>query len=236
MQPGGGGPGPEAPGAAAGAPPAAGPARTASAPPLWALPGMDLSPVLSPRQQALAQTVAARLRSRRGPGRAQAPREGAATDSREALRGGPADANSSSTVIDDDLGSAVQSKLTTHQAQRGFFVRIVAQRELEVSEDKWIEVLARHAAQGLNRITGSKLRSARTGGASTLTAPDMSEEALIRQTRFRWPLAEVMSPYSLLYMAWTYFMMAVSAPDPSAERRREARQHAGPGTDAPREG
>ena len=216
MQPGGGGPGPEAPGAAAGAPPAAGPARTASAPPLWALPGMDLSPVLSPRQQALAQTVAARLRSRRGPGRAQAPREGAATDSREALRGGPADANSSSTVIDDDLGSAVQSKLTTHQAQRGFFVRIVAQRELEVSEDKWIEVLARHAAQGLNRITGSKLRSARTGGGSTLTAPDMSEEALIRQTRFRWPLAEVMSPYSLLYMAWTYFMMAVSAPDRSA--------------------
>ena len=168
----GGGPGLEPPGAAAGAPPAAGPARTASAPPLWALPGMDLSPVLSPRERApsrgRAQTVAARLRLRRGPGRGQAPREGAAaaaTDSREALRGGPRDANSSSTVIDDDLGSAVQSKLTTHQAQRGFFVRIVAQRELEVSEDKWIEVLARHAAQGLNRITGSKLRSARTGGA-----------------------------------------------------------------------
>ena len=128
--------------------------------------------------------------------------------------------------------SAPQKAHAQHQA-RGFFVRIVAQRELAVSEDKWIEVLARHAQQGYERM--AKASKALASGAAGGSLPDMSEEALIHQTRFRWPVLEVISPYTLFYMTWTYFMMAVSASpihdDP--ERGAAAGGGAGSGTDAP---
>ena len=100
---------------------------------------------------------------------------------------------------------------------RNFFVRFVAQREIEVNDSEWFEVLKRH---GMVPESPDSLASSRKSVADASTKlseripygtpeeEDVAERDTIKRRR-RIPIVEVLSPFSIYYCVWQYFMMIV---------------------------
>ena len=100
---------------------------------------------------------------------------------------------------------------------RNFFVRFVAQREMEVNDSEWFEVLKRH---GMVPESPDSLASSRKSVADASTKlseripygtpeeEDVAERDTIKRRR-RIPIVEVLSPFSIYYCVWQYFMMIV---------------------------
>jgi hypothetical protein len=102
---------------------------------------------------------------------------------------------------------------------RTFFVRMVAQREIEVNETEWFEVLKRHGMI-TEDTTSDALASSRSLGEATTklqimkTPHDGSFHSDDRDGggdvfKRKIPFVQVVSPFSIYYCWWQYFMMAV---------------------------
>ena len=93
---------------------------------------------------------------------------------------------------------------------RNFFVRFVAQREMEVNDSEWFEVLKRH---GMVPESPDSLASSRKSVADASTKlseripygtpeeEDVAERDTIKRRR-RIPIVEVLSPFSIYYCWW----------------------------------
>ena len=123
---------------------------------------------------------------------------------------------------------------------RTFFVRMVAQREVEVQESEWFSILERHgcfsgklnntfsppaSSEGSSRILSvQKHLREQTSGLQILKTPlqneedrdDISSSGTGRQfissresDKTRIPIIRVLSPFSIYYATWQYFMMLI---------------------------
>ena len=100
---------------------------------------------------------------------------------------------------------------------RNFFVRFVAQREIEVNESEWFEVLKRHGMVPTDLESVASSRKSFADASTKLserTLPygtpeeDVGERDTFKR-RGSIPIVEVLSPFSIYYCLWQYFMMIV---------------------------
>lgn len=93
---------------------------------------------------------------------------------------------------------------------RTFFVRMVAQREVEVNESEWSETLKRH---GVVQDSSDPVASSRSLGDASNKLQIMKSGSLEEKGeetfKRRIPFLQVLSPFSIYYCCWQYFMMAV---------------------------
>ena len=102
---------------------------------------------------------------------------------------------------------------------RAFFVQMVAQREIEVSEDKWQEVLKRQA----RLLTPVGSLAGKPGSADPLAPArpllQFSEAVTNIFGGERVPLVHVATPYALWVVCWGLFMICVDMTVRAAARR-----------------
>ena len=100
---------------------------------------------------------------------------------------------------------------------RNFFVRFVAQREIEVNDSEWFEVLKRHGMVSTDSESVASSRKSVADASTKLserTLPygtpeeDVGERDTFKR-RGSIPIVEVLSPFSIYYCLWQYFMMIV---------------------------
>ena len=99
---------------------------------------------------------------------------------------------------------------------RTFFVRMVAQREIEVNELEWFQTLKRH---GVREDSSTSLGEATTQLQIMKTLPhgtSLDREDAVEKSfnhrddgvfKRRVPILQVLSPFSIYYCCWQYFMM-----------------------------